>query len=89
VGRSTLEPVGEERSSAITGFLAEALPPVGLPVGITTVVDRSLERDAVLYFPGGEVRSVLKIRGTDLVHATEATVADIAVPAPRERPAGR
>jgi len=53
------------------------------------VVDDSLDRDAVLYFPGGEVRSVLKVRGTDLVRATDAVVAPIAVPAVPSRTIAR
>ncbi len=44
-------------------------------------------RDAVLYFPGGEVRSVLKIRGSDLVKATRARVASILAGQKPTRPA--
>jgi hypothetical protein len=47
---------------------------------VLLVVDRSLDRSEVLYFAGGEPRSVLKIRGRDLVAATGATVASIAAP---------
>jgi Cys-tRNA(Pro)/Cys-tRNA(Cys) deacylase len=83
-GRTHLAPVGTDRASEITGYLSEAIPPAGLPGGIPTIVDRSLDRDRVLYFAGGEVRSVLKIRGKDLVRATGATVAPIASrPKPR------
>jgi Ala-tRNA(Pro) deacylase len=80
-GRGALEPARDERASEITEYLTEAIPPAGLPNGIRLVVDRPLNRDAVLYFPGGEVRSVLKIRGKDLVRATGAKVAAITAPA--------
>jgi Cys-tRNA(Pro)/Cys-tRNA(Cys) deacylase len=78
--RPKLQRVGQDRASEITGYLAESTPPAGLPGDIPVVVDRSLHCDEVLYFPGGEVHSVLKVRGTDLVKATGATVAAIAAP---------
>ena len=41
-------------------------------------MDRDLNRDDVLYFPAGEPRAVLKIRGVDLRRATKAKVARLA-----------
>lgn len=84
-GRPAVNAVPDRRASEITGFLTEVIPPVGLPDGIPLIVDRPLNRDAVLYFPGGEARSVLKIRGKDLVKATGAKVAPISGPAERPR----
>lgn len=81
VGARTLTRASDPRASELTGYLAESIPPAGLPRSFTIAMDDSLERDAVLYVPGGEVRSVLKVRGTDLVRATGAIVASIAVPA--------
>ncbi|HEX2089632.1 MAG TPA: YbaK/EbsC family protein [Actinomycetota bacterium] len=66
------------RSAEITDFLPESVPPAGLPAEIAMVVDESMDRDDVLYFAGGEPRAILKIRGTDLIKATEAVVAPIA-----------
>jgi prolyl-tRNA editing enzyme YbaK/EbsC (Cys-tRNA(Pro) deacylase) len=83
IGRNSLEPARDERASEITEYLTEVVPPVGLPDGIPLVVDRPLNRDVVLYFPAGEVRAVLKIRGKDLVEATKATVAPISAPSPQ------
>lgn len=90
VGANDLHPASDPRASELTEYLAESIPPAGLPPDITVVVDRSLDRDEVLYFPGGESRSVLKIRGTELVRATGATVAAIVraervAPGPRTR----
>ncbi len=82
VRRRDIALASDDRASELTEYLTDAIPPAGLPQGFATVVDRSLARDAVLYFSGGEARSVLKIRGTDLVRATDAVVASIAVPAP-------
>jgi prolyl-tRNA editing enzyme YbaK/EbsC (Cys-tRNA(Pro) deacylase) len=67
------------RSSQLSEYLAEATPPVGLPERITVVIDRELANQPVLYFPGGEATAVLKVRGKDLVRATGARVARIAV----------
>lgn len=65
------------RASELTGYLSETIPPAGLPEEFSVVIDESLNRDEVLYFPGGEPRAVLKVRGTDLARATEATLAPI------------
>jgi prolyl-tRNA editing enzyme YbaK/EbsC (Cys-tRNA(Pro) deacylase) len=82
VRQRRVQPVADERAAELTGFLAESIPPAGLPEGFTVVVDRDLDRDDVLYFPGGEPRSILKIRGTDLVRAADATVGPIGRPSP-------
>jgi prolyl-tRNA editing enzyme YbaK/EbsC (Cys-tRNA(Pro) deacylase) len=82
-GKSGLNPAPEERIFELTDYLPESTPPAGLPPKITIVVDRSLARDDVLYFPGGEARAVLKIRGKDLVKATEAKVASIVATRPK------
>jgi prolyl-tRNA editing enzyme YbaK/EbsC (Cys-tRNA(Pro) deacylase) len=79
--RADLEPATSDRAAELTGYLAESMPPVGLPSEFTLVLDRSLARDSVLYFPGGEARSVLKIRGKDLARSTKAKVARIVAPA--------
>jgi prolyl-tRNA editing enzyme YbaK/EbsC (Cys-tRNA(Pro) deacylase) len=76
--RRRLEAASDDRTSALTEFLPESTPPAGLPEGFSVVVDGSFDLESVLYFPGGEPRAVLKIRGHDLVEATGATVADIA-----------
>lgn len=66
------------RASELSGYLMEAMPPAGLPRGFRVVIDRSLDRDAVLYFPGGEPQGILKVRGHDLIAGVGARVADIA-----------
>jgi prolyl-tRNA editing enzyme YbaK/EbsC (Cys-tRNA(Pro) deacylase) len=77
VGRSPLERATERRATELTEYLQEAVPPAGLPDGFEVVLDRSLDADRVLYFPGGEPMAVLKIRGVDLARATGARVAKI------------
>jgi Cys-tRNA(Pro)/Cys-tRNA(Cys) deacylase len=76
-GVERLTEVEPARASDLTGFLPEAMPPAGLPEGTTVVMDRGLSVQEVLYFPGGEATSVLKIRPNDLARATQATVARI------------
>jgi prolyl-tRNA editing enzyme YbaK/EbsC (Cys-tRNA(Pro) deacylase) len=77
-GLPDLRRVPHARSTELTEFLPESTPPAGLPRNIAVVIDTSLDSDDVLYFAGGEPRAVLKIRGKDLIRATEATVASIA-----------
>jgi prolyl-tRNA editing enzyme YbaK/EbsC (Cys-tRNA(Pro) deacylase) len=77
-GQPSVKAVEESRAAELTGFLPEAIPPAGLPEEFTVVIDNALNRDAVLYFPGGEPRAVLKIRGTDLERATVGKFAAIA-----------
>ena len=67
-----------DRATELTGFLEEAMPPVSLPQDTSYVMDEALAGQEILYFPGGEVSRVLKIRSADLIKATEATVAPIA-----------
>jgi prolyl-tRNA editing enzyme YbaK/EbsC (Cys-tRNA(Pro) deacylase) len=66
------------RASQLTEYLAEAIPPAGLPAGVRVVADRTLAGQEVLYFAGGEATAILKLRGGDLVPATGAKVARIA-----------
>ena len=73
-------PVAEvppDRTIDLTEFLPEALPPVALPEHVTVLVDEDLASQEVLYFPGGEATSVLKIRAEDLVAAVDARVAPL------------
>jgi Cys-tRNA(Pro)/Cys-tRNA(Cys) deacylase len=73
----TLTEVPPERATELTDFLAEAIPPVGLPPETRVIVDRPLAGQEVLYFAGGEATSMLKIRAGDLVKATAAKVARV------------
>jgi prolyl-tRNA editing enzyme YbaK/EbsC (Cys-tRNA(Pro) deacylase) len=74
----TLVEIPPDRVTDLTEFLDEALPPVGLPTGTQIILDRSLSEQEVLYFPGGETSSLLKIRAPDLIRATAAKVARVA-----------
>jgi prolyl-tRNA editing enzyme YbaK/EbsC (Cys-tRNA(Pro) deacylase) len=76
VPRATL--VSPERAAQITDYLAASIPPTGLPKGVRVLLDRQLNREDVLYFPAGEPRAVLKIRGVDLRKANRAKVARLA-----------
>jgi prolyl-tRNA editing enzyme YbaK/EbsC (Cys-tRNA(Pro) deacylase) len=76
-GQPSVQAADDARASELTGYLPEAIPPAGLPDTFKVVIDDSLNRDDVLYFPGGEPRAVLKIRGTDLARATDAMLGAI------------
>ena len=84
--RPDLEPATDDRATELTGYLAESMPPVGLPSEFAVILDRALAGDSVLYFTGGEARAVLKIRGKDLARATRAKIARIAGPASSPSP---
>ena len=75
--REPLEEASAERATELTQFLTEAMPPVALPEGTLVVMDTALAGQDVLYFPGGEPTSVLKIRPHDLLEAAEARTAGI------------
>jgi prolyl-tRNA editing enzyme YbaK/EbsC (Cys-tRNA(Pro) deacylase) len=76
-GQQSVTAADESRSAELTEFLPEAIPPAGLPGEFLVVIDEAMNRDDVLYFPGGEPRAVLKIRGTDLERATVGKFAPI------------
>jgi prolyl-tRNA editing enzyme YbaK/EbsC (Cys-tRNA(Pro) deacylase) len=72
-----LKPATASRASQLSEYLGEAIPPAGLPGSFRVVIDRPLAGAPVLYFAGGEATAILKVRGKDLVRATEAKVASI------------
>jgi Cys-tRNA(Pro)/Cys-tRNA(Cys) deacylase len=74
----TLTELDPDRIAERTDFLAESVPPVGLPDDTKVILDRTLAGQEVLYFAGGEPSTLLKIRPDDLVRATGAKVARVA-----------
>lgn len=78
LGVASMRRVPQHRVADLTGFLPEALPPVALPAETRVAADTVLAKQEVLYFAGGESSTMLKIRGSDLVRATDATVIDLA-----------
>jgi Cys-tRNA(Pro)/Cys-tRNA(Cys) deacylase len=74
----TLVELTSEQVAERTDYLAEAVPPVGLPNGTRVIMDRTLAEQEVLYFAGGEPSTMLKIRPADLVRAAEAKVSRVA-----------
>src|ERR671918_531670 len=60
-----------DRVAELTDYLAEAVPPVGLPEGTKVILDRTLSEQEVLYVAGGEPSTLLKIRPPDLVETGE------------------
>jgi len=74
----TLRELSTDEVTDATDFLAEAVPPVGLPDGTRAIMDHGLAEQEVLYFSGGEGSTLLKIRPEDLRGAIEAKVARVA-----------
>ena len=72
-----VKPVSAARASELSDYISEAIPPVALPEGFRVVMDRALAAQEVVYFSAGDPAAVLKLRGEDLVRATDAVVADL------------
>jgi Cys-tRNA(Pro)/Cys-tRNA(Cys) deacylase len=73
----TLRELTSDEITDATDFLAESVPPVGLPEGTRAIMDGGLAEQEVLYFAGGEVSTLLKIRPSDLRAAVGAKVAKV------------
>lgn len=63
-------PVSGARATDLTEFFHEALPPVALPDDTLTLLDEELAGQEVVFLPGGEATSMLKIRPEDLLRTT-------------------
>jgi prolyl-tRNA editing enzyme YbaK/EbsC (Cys-tRNA(Pro) deacylase) len=63
---------------AATGYPAGGVPPVGHAAPLAVVVDRRVAALEVAYGGGGAEEVLLRIRPTDILRLTGATVADIA-----------
>ena len=74
---SRVDTAPSPRASELSDYLAEAIPPVGLPSSLSVLMDEPLAKQEVLYFHGGEASAVLKVRGDDLARAADAIVAPI------------
>lgn len=73
----TLRELTSDEITDATDFLAESVPPVGLPAGTRAIMDGGLAEQEVLYFAGGEASTLLKIRPDDLREAVGAKVAKV------------
>jgi Cys-tRNA(Pro)/Cys-tRNA(Cys) deacylase len=74
----TLQQLTSDEVTDATDYLAESVPPVGLPEGTRAIMDHGLAEQEVLYFAGGESSTLLKIRPDDLRRASHAKVAKVA-----------
>jgi Cys-tRNA(Pro)/Cys-tRNA(Cys) deacylase len=74
----TLREMTSDEITDATDYLAESVPPVGLPEGTRAIMDGGLAEQEVLYFAGGEASTLLKIRPEDLRQAVGAKVAKVA-----------
>jgi prolyl-tRNA editing enzyme YbaK/EbsC (Cys-tRNA(Pro) deacylase) len=78
--RPDLAPVDAEQVPARTGYLLHVVPPVALEGPAEVVVDRLVAEQDVVYTAAGEAGMILKVRGPDLVKATNALVVPVARP---------
>ena len=80
VNRPRLEPVDADQAPARTGYLLAFIPPVALEGPTEIIIDQRVAEQDVVYTAAGEAGVILKIRGGDLVKATNALVAPVARP---------
>lgn len=62
---------------ACTGFAVGGVPPIGHPVPLPTLVDRSLSRFQTVYAAAGDVHSIFAIGYEDLVRVTDGALHDL------------
>lgn len=65
-----LRPASPDEVSSATEYSAAMAGPIGLPAGITLLVDTALEDSDVLYCPAGDTATVVGIRSRELMKAT-------------------
>jgi Cys-tRNA(Pro)/Cys-tRNA(Cys) deacylase len=72
--RPGLQPLAPDQAPLLTGYLLAAVPPVALECAAEVVIDERLAEQDVVYTTSGEAGVILKVRGRDLVKATNALV---------------
>lgn len=73
-----VSPARAEEASALTGYPAGLVCPVGLPPGIRVVAEGGLLAGDVVYLPAGDPGTVLGLHVEALLALTGAVVADLA-----------
>jgi prolyl-tRNA editing enzyme YbaK/EbsC (Cys-tRNA(Pro) deacylase) len=77
-GGSDVASVPAEDIPSLTGYLPNALPPVGHKQDLPSYIDYYTLREDVVYTGSGEPTAILKIRSYDLVRATGGETVDLA-----------
>jgi prolyl-tRNA editing enzyme YbaK/EbsC (Cys-tRNA(Pro) deacylase) len=77
VGAEKICFAAEKDVSDITDFQSRSTPPVAWKAKAGVIADESVAGAGVAYTAGGQPNVVLKMRATDLLRITEATIADI------------
>jgi prolyl-tRNA editing enzyme YbaK/EbsC (Cys-tRNA(Pro) deacylase) len=78
-GATEVRKASPEDISALTGFISQAIPPVGLKTAMPAYIDYYTLREDVVYTGSGEPTAILKIRSYDLVRATGGETVDLVV----------
>lgn len=78
-GADEAELVPKEEIPSLTGYMAEALPPVAHKTELPAYIDYYALKEDVVYTGSGELGAILKIRSYDLVRATGGETVDIAL----------
>ncbi len=76
-GASEVERIQSEDVPSLTGYLANALPPVAHKLEMQAYIDYYTLREDVVYTGSGEPTTILKIRSYDLVRATGGETVDL------------
>jgi prolyl-tRNA editing enzyme YbaK/EbsC (Cys-tRNA(Pro) deacylase) len=85
VSRRRLRLAGAEEVLAITGYPVGAVPPLGYPCPVRTLVEARLLAQPEVYAGGGAIDALMRITPAELVRATQAEVVEVvAAPAAAE-----
>lgn len=84
IGCGDVTRVPKEEAASLTGYYANAIPPVGLKTEMPAYIDYYTIREDVVYTGSGEPASILKIRSYDLVRATGGETVDVVFPLEQE-----
>jgi Cys-tRNA(Pro)/Cys-tRNA(Cys) deacylase len=86
LGVSRLSMPDAEEAKAVTGYERGAITPFGSRQHLPVILDRAGTEPALVALGGGAHGANVHLTPTDLIAATDATVADISVPEAHQNP---
>lgn len=82
VSRRRLKLAGPAEVLALTGYAVGAVPPLGYPRPLRTLIDARVLAQPEVYAGGGALDAMLRITPAELLRVTPAEIADVAGPRP-------
>lgn len=82
ISRRRLKLAGPAQVLALTGYAVGAVPPLGYPRPLRTLIDARVLAQPEVYAGGGALDAMLRITPAELLRVTPAEIADVAGPRP-------